>query len=153
MAEYLLALIAMLVGMLALGTGGATTRRHYTMRWSLVLLGAFSTIVSLVQFYRIGGFPLLAFVGSGLIVLMGAAVVGWYFVSMVASLDDRRRSAEPPPAPDFSFLSEQEINDNDKAATPSVRLSLTRRILGSTAADRIAGMRFLTGWSFMRRGP
>jgi hypothetical protein len=152
MAQYVLAAIAMLIGMVALGAGGATARRRNATRWSLFALGAISTLASLVLLYRGGGFPMLAFVGSGLIVVTGAVVVGWYFVSMPMSLDDRTTSPESHALPDFSFLITQGNDANAQSPSPR-RPSLATRILGTTAADRIARMRFLTGWSFMRRGP
>ena len=95
---------------------------------------------------------MLAFVGSGLTVLIGVGVVGGYLVSMVASMDKPRPVRPTTSTPDFSFLA-SERKDGDARPSTAKRASLTRRILGSTAADRIAKMRFLTGWSFMRRGP
>jgi hypothetical protein len=152
MAELVLATIAMLVGVSALAAGGTTARRWRMRRWSFFTLGGFSSVASFVLFYRVGGFEMLAFVGSGLTVLIGVGVVCCFLVSMVASLDKAPQRPSTKPAPDFSFLT-NERKEADAAPSSTHRSSLARRILGSTSADRIAKMRFLTRWSFLRRGP
>jgi hypothetical protein len=129
--------------MIALGSAGATPKRKSGLRLSFLVLGVFSTVAALVLIYRAGGFPALAFVGSGLTVLIGAGVVIWYFVGLIASVDEALMPREPPPPTDFTILNQP--RENRDSAAP-IRRSLAERMGLKTARDRIAKM----GWMFRK---
>jgi hypothetical protein len=137
--------IALVVGMLALGMCGATPRRRIGMRASLLVLGSFSTFAALAMLYRAGGFPALAIVGSGLTTLVGIGVVIWYFVAMIASVDEALTKREPLPPTDFAFLHQQASQPSPaqpKRPTMSQRMGLTM------SRERIASMTW-----FFRKPP
>lgn len=143
MANFVSGVIALVIGMVALGCAGAMSRRRSGLRLSFLVLGASSTIAALVLIYRAGGFPALAFVGSGLTVLIGGSVVMWYFVGLIASVDEALTPREPLPPTDFKFLHEQQ--SNPPSPQPR-RRSLAERMGLTTAGQRIAKM----GWMFRK---
>ena len=132
-------LIALVTGMVTLGWGGATPRRRRGKRVSLLTLGAISTVAAVVLLHRIGGFEVLAMIGSVLTVLIGAGVVIWYFVGLITSVDEALTPRESPPT-DFQFLHQQQ---NNPTGTRSKRRSMAERMGLMTAGERIAKMRWM----------
>ena len=143
MTNFMLGVIALLIGMIALGSAGATPRRRSALRFSFLVLGAFSTVAALMLIYRAGGFSALAFVGCGLTVLIGASIVICYFVGLIGSIDEALTPREPPPPTDFSFLNHP--RENPASSIPK-RRSLAERMGLATAGQRIAKM----GWMFRK---
>ena len=143
MVNFASGLVALLIGMIALGSAGAMPRRRSALRLSFLVLSSFSTIAALLLIFRAGGFPALALVGSGLTVLIGVSVLIWYFVGLIASVNVALTPRESPPPTDFAFLNQP--GENAASKSPK-RRSLAERMGLKTAGERIAKM----GWMFRK---
>jgi hypothetical protein len=82
-------------------------------RWTLPLLGAFSTFAAIVFLNRSGGHAALAIVGNGLAVVLASGAILWLVVSMLASTVDEPRPDTPRPPPDFRFSHNKQPRVND----------------------------------------
>jgi hypothetical protein len=73
-------------------------------------------------------------------VLCGVGVVIWYFVGMIASVDEALTPRQPPRPTDFAFLQQPQENP---ASTKPKRRSLAQRMGLQTSAERIAKMTWM----------
>jgi len=147
MTTLLLGLIALTIGLVALGLIGFHPRRQVGMRISLRVLGVSSTIAGIAFLIQVGGILLPVANLVGLVILLPSLFVLvhliWSAIQFIDSLDKEPKARVLAPRPDLSILNEME---DAQEPQPGRRRSFhSRRTRRSAARERMAKIEFLTG--------